>query len=164
MYRMSERETVAELPFAAHTHRGVRSGPCRVHVSASGAWTDQPARERRGVGRARENGFPHRLQRRRVLGEPPTRVERGGQGPSAVHVHPPVRRSDACALPPYSDEKERIVTVGISGGASLTRPLRDGRRFPSKGWYPVPRATRTTLGFGVRPSFKDHSLSRRAKP
>jgi hypothetical protein len=31
-------------------------------------------------------------------------------------------------------------------------------------WYPVPGATRTTLGFGLCPSFKDHSLSRRAKP
>jgi hypothetical protein len=37
----------------------------------------------------------------------------------------------------------RIVTVGISGGRSLTRPLRDARRFPSTRWYPVPRATRT---------------------
>jgi hypothetical protein len=31
-------------------------------------------------------------------------------------------------------------------------------------WYPVPRATRTTLGFGICPSFKGHFLSRRAKP
>jgi hypothetical protein len=43
--------------------------------------------------------------------------------------------------------KLRIVTLGISGGGSLTRPLRDTRRFPSARWYPVPRATRTTLGF-----------------
>jgi hypothetical protein len=58
----------------------------------------------------------------------------------------------------------RIVTVGISGGRSLTGPLRDARRFPSTRWYPVPRATRTTRVFGICPSFKDHSLSRRAKP
>ena len=47
---------------------------------------------------------------------------------------------------------------------SLTRPLRDAHRFPSTRWYPVPGATRTTLGFGIRPSFKDPFLSRRAKP
>jgi hypothetical protein len=60
--------------------------------------------------------------------------------------------------------KLRIVACGISGGRSLTRPLRDARRFPSTQWYPVPGATRTTLGFGICPSFKDRSLSRRAKP
>ena len=61
-------------------------------------------------------------------------------------------------------KKLRIVTLGISGGRSLTGPLRDARRFPSTRWYPVPGATRTTLGFGICPSFKDHSLSRRAQP
>ena len=30
-------------------------------------------------------------------------------------------------------EKSRIVTVGISGGRSLTRPFRDARRPPSPG-------------------------------
>jgi hypothetical protein len=46
-------------------------------------------------------------------------------------------------------QKPRIVTLGISGGGSLTRPLRDARRFPSKRrWYPVPGATRTTSGLG----------------
>jgi hypothetical protein len=30
--------------------------------------------------------------------------------------------------------KLRIVTLGISGGRSLTRPLRDARRFPSTRW------------------------------
>jgi hypothetical protein len=59
-------------------------------------------------------------------------------------------------------QKLRIVTLGISGGGSLTRLFRDARRFPSTRWYPVPRATRTTLGFEICPSFKDHSLSRRA--
>jgi hypothetical protein len=42
----------------------------------------------------------------------------------------------------------RIVPVGISGGRSLTRLLRDARRFPSTRWYPVPGATRTPLGLG----------------
>jgi hypothetical protein len=45
-------------------------------------------------------------------------------------------------------KKLRIVTVGISGGRSLTGPLGDARRFPYTRWYLVPRATRTTLGLG----------------
>jgi hypothetical protein len=56
------------------------------------------------------------------------------------------------------------VTLGISGGGSLTGPLRGARRFPSTRWYPVPETTRTTSGFGICLSFKDHFLSRRAKP
>jgi hypothetical protein len=59
--------------------------------------------------------------------------------------------------------KLRIGT-GISGGGSLTGPLRDARRFPSTRWYSVPGAARTTLGFGRCAAFKEHSLSRRAKP
>jgi hypothetical protein len=43
-------------------------------------------------------------------------------------------------------------------------PSRDALRIPSTRWYPVPGATRTTLGFGICPSSKGHSLSRRAKP
>jgi hypothetical protein len=31
----------------------------------------------------------------------------------------------------------RIVTLGISGGRSLTRPFRDARRFPSTRLQPV---------------------------
>jgi hypothetical protein len=58
----------------------------------------------------------------------------------------------------------RILILGISGGGLLTRPLRDARRFPFTRWYPVPGTTRTTSGFGICPSFKDHSLSRRAQP
>jgi hypothetical protein len=66
---------------------------------------------------------------------------------------------------PYSDGKVANRDVRDFGWEiALTGPLRDARRFPSTRWYPVPRATRTTLGFGIRPSFKDHSLSRRAKP
>jgi hypothetical protein len=61
-------------------------------------------------------------------------------------------------------KKSRIVPGGISGERSLTGPLSDARRFPSTRRYPVPSSTRTTLGFGSCPSFKDHSLSRRAKP
>ncbi len=60
--------------------------------------------------------------------------------------------------------KLRIVTVRISGGRSLARPFHDARRFPSTRWFPVPGATRTTLRFGICPSFKDPFLSRRAKP
>jgi hypothetical protein len=37
-------------------------------------------------------------------------------------------------------------------------------RFRSTRWQLDPGATRTTSGFGIRPSFKDHSVSRRAKP
>jgi hypothetical protein len=48
----------------------------------------------------------------------------------------------------------------ISGGGSLTRPFRDARRFPSTRWYLVPGATRPTLGFGICPSSKGHSLCR----
>jgi hypothetical protein len=62
-----------------------------------------------------------------------------------------------------SDAKVANRDLGFRVG-TLTGPLRDARRFPSTRWYPVPRATRTTLGFGICPSFKDHSLSRRAKP
>jgi hypothetical protein len=61
-------------------------------------------------------------------------------------------------------KKQRIVTLAISGGRLFTRPFRDARRFPSTRWYPVPRATRTTLGFGICPSFKDLFRSPRAKP
>jgi hypothetical protein len=38
------------------------------------------------------------------------------------------------------------------GWEIATRPLRDARRFPSTRWFPVPGATRTTLGFGIGPS------------
>jgi hypothetical protein len=50
--------------------------------------------------------------------------------------------------------------LGISGGRSLTGPFRDARRLPSTRWYPVPKATRTTLGFGMCPSFKGSILCR----
>jgi hypothetical protein len=48
-----------------------------------------------------------------------------------VRLTPSVRLG--CAGPRlYSDGKQlRIVTLGISGGRSLTRPFRDARRFPS---------------------------------
>jgi hypothetical protein len=61
-------------------------------------------------------------------------------------------------------KKLRIVTLGISGGRWLTGPLRDARRFPSTRRYLDPGTTRTTLGFGICLSFKDHSLSPCAKP
>jgi hypothetical protein len=64
--------------------------------------------------------------------------------------------------PPYSDGKR--CGKGFRVGDRSRAPLRDARRFPSTRWYPVPGATRTTLGFGICPSFKGHFLSRRAKP
>jgi hypothetical protein len=60
--------------------------------------------------------------------------------------------------------KLRIVTLGISGGRWLTRPLHDARRFASTRWYPVPGATRTPRKLGICPSFKDPFLSPRAEP
>jgi hypothetical protein len=70
-----------------------------------------------------------------------------------------------CDLCTTAMNKLRIVTKGVSGESSLTGAFRDARRFRSTRWYhSVPRATRTPLGFGMCPSFKDHSLSRRAKP
>ena len=58
------------------------------------------------------------------------------------------------------EKLQRIVTVGISGGRSLTGPLRDARRFPSTRWNTIPEATHYNVG--VCPSFKGHFLSRRA--
>jgi hypothetical protein len=46
-------------------------------------------------------------------------------------------------------QKLRIVTCGISGGRTLTRPLRDARRFPSTRSYPVPRSSRTPRKFRI---------------
>jgi hypothetical protein len=43
-------------------------------------------------------------------------------------------------------EKSRIVAVGISGGGSLTGPLRDARRFPSTRWFPVPEGYAYAVG------------------
>jgi hypothetical protein len=48
----------------------------------------------------------------------------------------------------------------VRGGGSRGR-FATPARIPSTRWYPVPGATRTTLGFGMCPSFKDHSLPRR---
>jgi hypothetical protein len=70
------------------------------------------------------------------------------------------RVGDLC----YSDAKVANRTIGISGGRSLTGPLRDARRFPSTRWQPVPGATRTTMVLEICPLFKEHFLSRRAKP
>ena len=53
----------------------------------------------------------------------------------------------------------RIVTVGISGGRSLRGRAPDARHFPSTRWYPVPGATRTTLGFGICPSLEWPSVA-----
>jgi hypothetical protein len=69
-----------------------------------------------------------------------------------------------CCRSCTASKKVRIVTVGMSGGRSLTRPLRDARRFPSTRWYLVPEASPATLRFGSCPSFKDHICRPRAKP
>jgi hypothetical protein len=45
---------------------------------------------------------------------------------------------------------------------SLARPFRDARRFPSTRWWPVPGATRTTLGLGFVHRSRD--ILCRAKP
>jgi hypothetical protein len=97
------------------------------------------------------------------------------QGAAAAGLREALREADeraavehaahATAEVLHARKQLRIVTLGVSGGRSLTGPLRDARRFPSTRWYPVPGVTRTTLGFGIRPSFKNHFLSRRrAKP
>ena len=54
-------------------------------------------------------------------------------------------------------KKLRISTVGISGGRSLTWPLRDARRFPSTRWYPVLTCTRTPRQFGICRSVNDQT-------
>jgi hypothetical protein len=51
--------------------------------------------------------------------------------------------------------KLRIGTV-FSGGGSLTRPFRDAHHFPSTRLKPVLTCTRTTLKFGICPSFMGH--------
>jgi hypothetical protein len=59
-------------------------------------------------------------------------------------------------------QKLRIVTIGMSGGRSLTGAV--SRRPPISLVMMVLGVTRTPLGFGICPSFKGHSLSRRPKP
>jgi hypothetical protein len=59
--------------------------------------------------------------------------------------------------------KLRIVAIGgfgweIAHTAATRRPPISLHTM-----VPVPGATRTTLGFGIRPSFKGHSLSPRTK-
>jgi hypothetical protein len=61
-------------------------------------------------------------------------------------------------------EGTQTMTLGFRVGHRSRGPLRDTRRFPSTRWLLVPGATRTTLGFGICPSFKGQFLSRRAKP
>jgi hypothetical protein len=65
---------------------------------------------------------------------------------------PPLQHSDG--------ERLRIVTpnLGFRGGEIAHGAVaRDAHRFPSRRWYPVTGATRTTLRFGICPSFKGHS-------
>jgi hypothetical protein len=94
----------------------------------------------------------------------------GGSIPSVScshHSAPAMRATSSVAPSTFQRcKKLRIVTCeGFGFGRSLTRPLRDARRFPvSHYMVPVPEATRTTLGFGTCPSFKDHLCRPRAKP
>jgi hypothetical protein len=79
------------------------------------------------------------------------------------------RRPPGCGLQPPTAAYSRYAEVANCGAF---RAGDDGSRgryatpadSPSTRWYPVPRATRTPLGFGLCASFKGHSLSRRAKP
>jgi hypothetical protein len=69
----------------------------------------------------------------------------------------------ATRVPDTATKKRlRIVTVGFRvGDRSLTRPLRDARRFPSTRWHPVYRGARVrreSLGFVHRS--RHHSLCR----
>jgi hypothetical protein len=123
------------------------------------AWRYTSLREGRQAAQRGET------ERRRLV---PSRLLLCAIGATGVTLYQfPQRFSSTCRTTAgrcTAMQKLRIVTVRVSGGRSLTGPLRDARQFPSTRWYPVPRATRTTLGFGIRPSFKDHSLSRRIKP
>ena len=67
-----------------------------------------------------------------------------------------VRRRDA--------NKSRSVTLGVSGGGSLTRLFRDARRFPSTGLYPVPRAACTARNAWALSIVKGPFSVRRARP
>jgi hypothetical protein len=83
---------------------------------------------------------------RRVL--PDLRARR-----QVVHLPP----TTPCALEPtYSDEQvaNRTVRDWLRVGDELTRPFRDAHRFPSRGSWPVPRATRTPRTVGRCASFK----------
>jgi hypothetical protein len=66
-----------------------------------------------------------------------------------MHSFPPVA---------YSDES------GANSGGELLPPFHDARPIPLTRLNSVPRATRTPRQFGRCLSFKDLSLSPRAKP
>jgi hypothetical protein len=95
-----------------------------------------------------------------------TRAARQNAAPAApvAGVNTAAWQSAAAPTPYNHDKAANRDGRDFGWERSLTRPFRDARRFPSIRWYPVPEATRTTLGFWICPSFKDHSLSRRAKP
>ena len=59
----------------------------------------------------------------------------------------------------------RPVALETPGGRDSERGRYvTSRRFPTTRRYFVPGATRTTLGFGICPSFKERFLSHRAEP
>jgi hypothetical protein len=58
-------------------------------------------------------------------------------------------------IAPHTAMKQlRIVTSGISGGGSLTRPFRDARRFPLTRFSPYSHAHVGRERFGICPSFQ----------
>jgi hypothetical protein len=101
-----------------------------------------------------EPGARLQRSRRQVLAGQGAGVLRAGGGARALLPRARVPGAGAPAT-----QQLRIVTVGVSGGKSLTGPLRDARRFLSTRWYSVQETTRTALGFGICPSFKAHSVA-----
>jgi hypothetical protein len=75
------------------------------------------------------------------------------------------------ALPPARPKrctaKGKVANRNVrdsGGGDELMPPFPHLRRFPSTRLKPVPRATRTPRKVGLCPWFKEHFVSRRAKP
>jgi hypothetical protein len=68
--------------------------------------------------------------------------------------------SSTWLLSPYTAMKKlRIVTLGVSGGRSLTRPFRDARRFPLETIVARTEGYTYAANVWIHPSFKGHSLS-----
>ena len=57
-----------------------------------------------------------------------------------------------------------IVTIGISEGRMLTRPIRDARRFPSTRWYRAPGTGLRVLRWGLRFVHRPRAIFCRAVP
>ena len=92
------------------------------------------------------------------------RVQRGA-------VHPPAgvrvllaRRVHLPAHPDSDDSDEQGANRDVRGFGWEVAHEAVTRRPPVSFYTMIPGATRTTLGFGICPSFKGRFLSRRAKP